>query len=128
MALILFCLCAAFSAFVIAMGAGVLSRGPRPVAAAAVMPMEALIDAPARTQVRPALQTSAALLALAIALDVSAACQPLMAAVGPDGVYSAAVDRAPVVLGDVAAQVWTPVEPAADWAFKAVNTTDGWLI
>jgi hypothetical protein len=127
MALILFCLCAAFSALVIAAGASVLSRGPRPVAAA-VIPMEALIEAPARLQLRPALQTSAALMALAIALDVSAASQPLTAAVGPDGVYSAAVAKAPVMLGDATGQVWAPVEPAADWAFKAVNTTDGWLI
>jgi hypothetical protein len=127
MALILFCLCAALSALVIAAGASLLSRGPRPIAAA-VIPAAALIEAPGRTYVRPALQTSAALLALAIALDVSAAPQSLMAAAGPDGVYSAAAAKPPFVLGDTAAQVWAPVEPAADWAFKAVNTTDGWLI
>lgn len=80
-----------------------------------------------RPSPRIPVQTSAALLAIALALDVSGAPQAQAASLEPDGVYSALTDDA-YLLPEAAAEAWTPVELAPDWAVRAINTTDGWLI
>ena len=79
-----------------------------------------------RPSPRVAVQTSAALLAIALALDVSSPVQAF-AAPAEDGVYVAQAEQL-YVLPEADAQAWTQVELAPDWAFKAINATDGWLI
>jgi hypothetical protein len=79
-----------------------------------------------RPSPRVTVQTSAALLALALALDVSSPPQTF-AAPAADGVYVAqAYDN--YVLPEPEAQPWTAVELAPDWSYKAFSATDGWVI
>ena len=99
---------------------------PIVVSTPAVQPAPVAFPVP-RPSSRVAVQTSAALLAIALALDVSATPQAQAAPLEPDGVYSALADDA-YVLAEAAGEAWTPVELAPDWALKAISTTDGWLI
>lgn len=98
------------------------AAGPGALLAAQPAPTEA-----PRSNPRVAVQTSAALLAIALALDVSSTPTALAAPVEADGVYSAAADEL-YVLPEAAPQAWTSVEMASDWAYKALNATDGWLL
>jgi hypothetical protein len=107
-------------------------QAPRraPVALPAEAPPPAAPIAPLalRPSPRVAVQTSAALLAIALALDVSTPV-PSFAAPGADGVYAApAQDLYVLPEIDAQAPAWTPVELAPDWAYRAINATDGWLI
>lgn len=98
------------------------SRAAMP--AAVIIPVEPA--RPARPNPRPALQTSAALLAIALALDVSAP-QARAAPAEPGIFYSAAAVEEALVFGSEP-EPWIAVEPAADWVFKAVGVTDGWFV
>ena len=103
---------------------GAPTRAQAPAAALAPPPLEAVAEG--RTLTRPVLHTSAALLAIALALDVSAP-PASWAPVGAEAYHATAAEDG-VVVATAQPQAWIPVEPATDWTFKAVAETDGWLI
>src|SRR4030095_9603251 len=106
------------------LGVGRAAQPVRAVAAPALRQYEPIAPAALRPGPRVAVHTSAALLAIALALDVSAA-PPVLAARAADGVQVAELQQA-YVLPDAEAQAWTAVELAPDWSYKAVSATEGW--
>lgn len=123
MAVLMWCLSLAFMAFV----AWAVGR-PQPQRLQPAPVLTAPAPAPdVRPASRAAIQTSAALLAIALALDVSGPAHAFTP-VETGGVYSALAEDVYVLPDATFEAAWTPVELAPDWAFKAISTSDGWLI